>query len=355
MSAVLLPFLFSFLVTLLATPLTIKLAKKYGLVDDPKKPHPAHIQNRIVAKAGGIPMFLAIALSIFFFVPLTKAILGLILGLVVLLLIGIWDDLVPDLSPYLRLATQILAAGIVVASGVGITFVTNPFGGILRLDEIVIPVRFLGEHNLILFADVFAFFWIVWLMNMANWSWGVDGQMPGIIAVSAFTIGFLSFKLLAAGDIYQLPIAQLSFITAATSLGFLIFNWHPAKIFPGDSGSNILGFMIAVLCILTSAKLAAAILVMTVPATDFFYTFLRRITSQESPFRGDQKHLHHLLLRRGWSHQQISLFYILTATVLGFAAANLSSQGKLFTVIGAGTIVLGAILWLHLFYKPRQT
>src|SRR3989338_3094190 len=133
--------------------------------------------------------------------------------------------------------------------------------------------------------------WIVWVMNMINWSKGVDGQMPGIVAVSASILGLLSLKLQISHDLSQVNLAMLAFITAGSALGLLIFNWHPAKIFPGFSGSTILGFMIAILAILSGAKLATALLVLLIPATDFAYTFVRRILQGKSPVWGDRGHL----------------------------------------------------------------
>lgn len=344
------PFLFSSIIAAVFTPLTIYIAKKLNLVDNPKtRPHPAHVQNRIVPRAGGLPVFIAIFLCILLFIPFDKHILGILLGSFILLVLGLLDDYLKDFSPYPRLLLQFVAAGVVVASGVGITFITNPFGGILRLDQWVIPLELFGSHNILIIADILAFIWIIWMMNCVNWSKGVDGQMPGIILVSSTTIGFLSYKLFLQGDLNQLHIAQMAFITAGASLGLLFFNWYPAKIFPGFSASTVLGFMVATLAILSGAKLATAGLVLLIPAIDFFYTFFRRIVSGKSPFFGDQKHLHHLLLKRGWSHQQISLFYIFTCAILGLLATNLSSQGKLFTVIGLSIVSLGAIIWLHAF------
>lgn len=352
----LIPLLTAFFITVITTPVVIKLAKKFKLVDNPKlRPHPAHIQKRIVPRAGGVPIFLAILISTLLFIPLDKHIIGIFLGIFVLLIMGLLDDYFPNFSPVRRLILQFCAAALVVISGVGITFITNPLGGILRLDQFVFPINFFGAHNIILIADLLAFFWIVWVMNMVNWAKGVDGQMPGIIVVAAITIGILSTKLYFNGDTNQLYIALLSFITAGAALGLLIFNWHPAKIFPGFSGSTILGFMIAVLCILSSAKLATALVVLLVPAIDFFYTFFRRILSGSSPFLGDQKHLHHLLLKMGWSHQKISLFYIITSILLGLVATTLTTQGKVFVAIGVGVVILGAILWLHLFSKYNES
>lgn len=349
------PFSVSFLITLFTIPFVIKLARRLNLVDDPNlRPHPAHIHTKITPRAGGLPIFIAITLTTLIFVPFDKHILGILVGSLILLLTGLFDDYLHDFSPVKRLIFQFVSALVVVGSGVGITFVGNPFGGTLRLDEIVFQLNLFGLHNIIILADLFALFWIVWIENCLNWSTGVDGQMPGIALAAAGTIGLLSSKLYLNGDPHQLYIAILSFITAGSAFGLLFFNWSPAKIFPGFSGSTILGFMIATLSILSGAKLATALLVLLIPAVDFFYTFFRRIFSRKSPFLGDQKHLHHMLLNKGFTHKQIALFYVVTSALLGILATNLSSQGKVFTVLGVSVIVFGGILWLHLFQKELK-
>ncbi len=342
----LLPAIFSFLITVFLIPPTIKFAKKYNLLDNPKlRPHPAHTQMRIVPRAGGLPIFFALFLAILFFIPFEKNILSILASLTVLLIVGLLDDKYQNLSPYFRLFSQFIAAAILVISGVGINFITNPLGGIIHLDFI----EFL--------PDILALIWIVWVMNMINWSKGVDGQMPGIVTVAAFILGLLSLKLNNLGDPSQTGVARLSFITAGSSLGLLIFNWYPAKIFPGFSGSTILGFMIGALAIFSGGKLATAILVLLIPATDFAYTFFRRILQGKSPVWGDREHLHHKLIDRGFNHQQISLFYILVSVILGAAALSLSSQGKLFASILVASAILGIILWLNFFgglSKPQD-
>ncbi len=346
-----LPAVASLVITSAAVFPTIWIAKKYRLLNDPsQRPHPAHVQNRIIPRAGGLAIFAGICISILLFLPLEKHILGILLSLLILLVVGLIDDKYKNFSPYIRLLTQFLVALIVVGSGIGITFITNPLGGIIRLDSIVLPVNLGGFHQIILIADFFALIWIVWMMNMVNWSKGVDGQMPGIILIAALILGFLSIKLgVLENDPNQITIAKLAFITAGASLGFLLFNWYPAKILPGFSGSTILGFMIAVLSILSGAKLATAGLVLLVPATDFFYTFIRRILQGKSPVWGDRGHLHHKLLDLGFSHSQIALFYIIGSVILGAAALSLDSKNKLFAAVLLGTIILGSILWLHFF------
>ncbi len=332
-----LPAIASFFITIFTIPLTIKLARRFNLMDNPTlRPHPAHIQKRTVPRAGGLAIYIALVSSILLFSKLDGTSVGILGGLTILLIIGIWDDKNRNLSPYLRLFGQIIAAVILVSSRIGINFITNPLGGILHLDAI----QFLPQ--------VLAIIWIVWVMNMINWSKGVDGQMPGIVTVSAFILGLLSFRLIPQ-DPSQINVTNLSFITAASSFGLLIFNWYPAKIFPGFSGSTILGFMIAVLAILSGAKLATAGLVLLIPATDFTYTFIRRILQGKSPVWGDRGHLHHKLLEQGFTHRQISLFYIFGSVILGAVALSLSSKGKIFAASLVAAILLGTILWLNFF------
>lgn len=352
--ATLLPPLFtSFLITLLSTPLTILLAKRFHLIDNPKeRPHPAHIHTKAIPRAGGLPIYIGIICSILLFLPLDKHLIGIILATLLLLIMGLLDDRLTHFNPYLRIILQLLAVAVVVSSGVGITFISNPFGGFLYLNKVIIPFTFFGPHRIIVVADVVAFFWIVWIMNIINWSKGVDGQMPGITSIASFTIGLLSLKLYVQGDPNQLTIAILSFITAGSSIAFLLFNWHPAKIFPGFSASTILGFMIAVLSILSGAKVATALLVLLIPTVDFIYLFFKRTLSGKSPVWGDRNHLHHKLLDLGWSPQKITLFYILSCAILGLLATILPNSEKVLTLVLVGAVALLIILWLQ-FYKIR--
>lgn len=354
-------FTIAFLITLILTPLAIKLAKSYGLVDDPRRrPHPAHVQQRIIPRAGGLPIYGAILLSSLLFLPIEKHLIGIFLGITILLIVGLIDDRKKSFSPYLRLLLLFLTAAVAVFSGIGISFVTNPLsklpfvptelaGAIIYLDQIRLPIILFGTHQLVLFADIFAFFWIVTLTQIVNWSKGVDGQMPGITLITALTLAFLSLKFYSQGDLQQLNIAKLSFILAGASLGSLIFNWYPAKILPGFSGSTISAYMIAVLAILSGAKVATALLVLAVPTIDFLYTISRRLAQGKSPVWGDRGHLHHRLLDLGLSHQQISLFYILVSVMLGGVSLLLDTNGKLFTISLVAAIFLIFILWVNSF------
>lgn len=368
MIEIILSFLISLILTVAATPLTIRFANKLGLVNDPsKRPHPAHIQDRIVPRAGGLPIYLAILTTSLIFLPLEKHLVGIFVGITLLLIMGLLDDKLTNFSPYIRLLLLFLAALAAVGSGIGITFITNPLYGfpnfgslsfdpIIHLDSLILPFDFLGRHNIVVIADLLALIWIVALTQVINWSKGVDGQMPGITLVTTLTLGIFSYQLFLQGDPNQLNLAKLAFIVAGSSLGFLVFNWHPAKIFPGFSGSTILAFMIAVLAILSGAKLATAALVLAVPIIDFGYTIIRRIAAGKSPVWGDRGHLHHRLLDMGWSHQSIALFYIAGSAILGAVALNVATTSKLFAVGLVALAFFGFVLWLNSFgvYSKRS-
>lgn len=342
----LLTFGVAFLISLVLTPITIVLAKKYKLVDNPKiHKHPALLHKTTIPRAGGLPIYLAVFAASILFLELSQKMLGIFLGGLVLVGVGLLDDRL-DLKSYHKLLAQILAAVVVVASGVGIAFITNPLGGILRLDTVRIVFDFLGQHSILVFADLFALFWIVWVINMVNFSSGVDGQMPGIVLVALLVLFLASLRFF--GDPSQLVVSQLALIGAGATAGFLIYNFYPAKIFPGDSGSYFLGFLVAVVAILSGAKVGAAILVMAIPLVDGVFTIGRRIASRQSPFVGDRKHLHHRLLELGWGQRRVALYYFLMCAILGAAALGLSTSEKIFAVVVVAVIVLGGLLWLNM-------
>lgn len=359
---VLLPFLTAFVLTLITTPLTILIAKKTGMVDNPKlRPHPANTHKGVVPRAGGLAIYLSLVFTILFFLPIEKYLIGIFLGITILLIIGLADDKMVKFSPYIRLLLLFLPAAAAVGAGIGISFTNNPFynlpflptdwnNPLIRLDQVVLPFNFYGPHKIILLADILAFFWIVTLTQIINWSKGVDGQMSGITMVTAIVLGLLSLKFYYQGDPNQLNIAILAFIVAGASAGFLIFNWHPSKIMPAFSGSTISAYMLAVLAILSGAKLATALLVLAVPSIDFTYTFWRRVSHGKSPVWGDRGHLHHRLLDNlGWSHQRISLFYILISAILGAVALSVDTESKVFAVAAIAVAFLVFILWLNSF------
>lgn len=343
------PFIISFALTTLITPVSLIIIKKIGLLDDPKiHKHPGTIHRKPVPRGGGIPLFIGIALTGLFFLPFTKPVIALFIAGSIALLVGIIDDKY-DISPYVRFIANILVALIVVGSGISAPFITNPLGGILYLNSISLSLNLLGFHLIILLSDIIAILWIVWVMNMLNWSKGVDGQMPGIVAISAIVIGLLGLRF-AGLDSFSKVGVDLSFIIAGACVGFLIFNFHPAKIFPGY-GATAVYLLLAAVSLLSSTKLATAILVMGVPMVDGVFTILRRLLTGHSPFWHDKKHLHHLLLSLGLKQRSIALFYWIVSAILGSLALVLSSQAKAFAIIMLLIIVGGSLLFLHFALK----
>lgn len=341
------PFLVAFLATLVATPLMIVFARKFKIIDDPKThKHPAILHKKPIPRGGGVPIFLGILIATIIFLPKTDITWLILAGAFLAVFIGTLDDKF-DLSPYIRLISNFIIAGLVViVGGVGIAFITNPLGGVLFFDKLV----FL---SLPVVSIVFAMLWIVWTMNMLNWSKGVDGQMPGIAAISAIVIGALSLRF-SPIDEQNLLTTQLCFVTAGAALGFLPFNFYKAKIFPGY-GATVLGFLLGTTSILSGAKVATALLVMGVPMIDGFFTILRRILSGKSPFFGDRRHFHHILLDLGLGQRTIAIFYWVFSGVLGLIALSLSSQAKFFALLGLFLAVSGILIWLHFFTaKPTD-
>ena len=349
-NTIIFPLIAAFIFTVLATPISLIFIKKWGILDDPQThKHPAIIHKKPIPRAGGIPLFIGVFLASLLFLPMVKITIAIFGASLICLLIGTFDDKF-DVSPYLRFIINIISAIIVVWAGVNVPFITNPFGGILFLNSLKLP--FITGFELTFFSYLIAVLWIVWVMNMLNWSKGVDGQMPGIVAISAIVIGILSLRFPVL-DQYSLMSATLSFIIAGASLGFLVFNFYPAKIFPGY-GATAIYLLLAVASIFSGAKLATAILVMGVPMTDGAFTIARRILTGHSPFWHDKKHLHHLLLDLGFGQRRIALFYWTVSAILGALSLVLSSKGKLFAIIMLVIIAGGAILFLHFFIQRNN-
>ncbi len=338
----------SFLITFLLTPAVAKFARFFGLVDDPKhRYHPAHTHRGVIPRAGGLAIYLGLVLTCLIFLPKVKILFGILGGATVVTLVGLFDDK-RDLSPYFRFLTNFLAAGLVVGAGLGIPYITNPFNGVIQLDIWKITFNFFGPHSVLVWADLFAIIWIVWCANMINWSKGVDGQMPGFVAISAIVLGILSARF-SVHDIAQWAVTALAFITAGSFLGFLPWNFYPQKIMPGYGGGTLAGYLLAVLSILSWGKLGTAILVLGVPMIDAAYTIGRRLIKGKSPFWADRGHLHHKLLDFGWGRRRIALFYWFVSAILGGIALTLTSREKLFAIILLAVFVGGFLLWLNFF------
>jgi len=332
----------------LMTPVVMWIYKKMNWLDDPRKQtHPKVVHQYPVPRGGGVAIFLSILITSLIWLPIDKHLLGILAGAVILTLVGMIDD-IKNINPYWRLGLGFLAAGLVVGVGIGVPYISNPFkaGAVISLSQPQIPFFFLGKLRTIwIWADIMALIWIVGAMNFVNWAKGVDGQLPGIVVIAATVIGVLSLRFV--DDVTQWPVIVLAFILAGAYLGFLPWNFYPQKIMPGYGGGSLAGYFLAVLAILSGAKVATAILVLGVPMIDALYSIMRRLLRGRSPVWGDRGHLHHKLMDLGWGKRRIAVFYWLISAILGLIALQLNSQEKLYTIVVLGVIIGGVLIWLN--------
>lgn len=333
------------------TPVTIKLAGAFGAVTDIKKrKHPAHTHKGVLPRLGGLPIFIGIVIPLIPIILASKVATFLFLGAALTVIVGLIDDRY-DLSPYVRFPLNFLAAGLAVAGGTGIPFITGPGGSILHLDTVSVSFNlFSWRVNLLPLADLAAILWIMWCMNMVNWSKGVDGQLPGFVVIAALFLGILSLRF-SRHDISREAITVMSFVTAGAYLGFLPWNFYPQKILPGYGAGSLAGYLLAVLSILSWGKLGTLLLVLALPLTDALLVFARRIAGKRSPFKADRSHFHHTLLDMGWSRRRIAIFYWLVSLIVGFFSLYMNAEQKMFAFIMLFFVLCAIVVGSYLFVK----
>ena len=321
-----LPALFAFVITFLLTVAAMRFFPKLGLMD---KPFKYGLKRAPIPYYGGIVVVIGFVLSVFIFVPVSPQLIGLIAGGLLLAVISFLDDMF-GLSPFLRLGVQILAATILVVSGIGITSISNPLGEPFFLDAHKIDIL----YGISVFGTLFTIVWVIAIVNTMNFLDGINGLSSGVAVIAALALFLLSIRPGIHYDIAsQEIVATISIILFACALAFWIFEFHPAKILMGDTGSIFLGFVLATLAIFSGGKVATAFLVMGFPVLDAFWAIFRRVLAGKSPFKGDLKHLHHKLLSAGLSERKtLILIYILCA-LFGGIAVYLESIQKFYAII----------------------
>lgn len=346
-------FLIATVISFIATIPTIVYAKKFGFVTDKsKRNHPAHTHKGIIPRAGGIPIYIALVITALIFIPPSKILTGILVSNGVLLVLGLFDDYY-DVSPYLRFLINLMISTIAVGFGLGIPYISNPFGPsgtAIQLDTWRLAFDFFGTRTILIFADLLAIVWLTWLMNMVNWSKGIDGQLPGFVGITAFFLGLLSERF-TSHDISVQAVTMLAFIVSGAYLGFLPFNFYPQRIMPGYGGGAMAGFLLGILSILSFGKVGTAILILAVPMIDAVYTIIRRLKNRQSPFRADWGHLHHRLLEIGWGKRRIAVFYWLISFILGVTSLFLSGLHKVLAFVTTAVVLLFFILLMERMKK----
>jgi UDP-GlcNAc:undecaprenyl-phosphate/decaprenyl-phosphate GlcNAc-1-phosphate transferase len=346
----LLAFGLAFAVTALITPLVRRFALAHGIVDHPNEARKIH--RAPVAYLGGCAIFAGFLVATAVFLPPSRQLIALVLGCLVLVVVGVIDDM-RGLSPWVKLGGQFVAAGIALSGGIGITSITNPLGGVIDLTWGRFAVDLWGfNFNITPIGNLLSLLWMVGLANTVNFLDGVDGLSSGVCGIAAVTI----FLLSVGPGVNQPAVALLAIILAGAAFGFLPYHFYPARIFMGDSGSYFLGLCLAMLAIYSGAKLATVVLVLGFPILDAVWTVARRLYRRTSPFKADRRHFHHLLLDVGLSQRQAALLMYAVAAVFGAVAVSVDASAKLavFVVLvalmGSSIALLAYISW----YRRRK-
>lgn len=341
-------FFASALLALFLTPWIKRLSYAAHLLDEPGHPRKIHVQP--MPLLGGLAVFAVFFVMIsvylgfdnvdFYSVPL-KFFMAIIAGAVILMIGGILDDkyTLPGKFTWLFPA---LASLVVVASGigVGIKHLSNPFGNPISLNYIFLGLPVSG---------IFAWAWMMGMTYTTKLLDGLDGLASGVGVIASLTLFFLSLT----PKVNQPVTATISIILCGTLLGYLYYSFHPAKIFLGEGGSVLIGFILGVLSIISGGKIATALLVMGIPILDVAWVIVRRLWYGASPFAGDRKHLHFRLLDVGLSHRQSVLVLYLLSAAFGFTAVFLQSKGKLIALIILFFVMLIMATGLVIIYKRK--
>jgi UDP-GlcNAc:undecaprenyl-phosphate/decaprenyl-phosphate GlcNAc-1-phosphate transferase len=330
-------FVLAFGVTYLSTFLVQRLAVAAGAVDTPGEERRVH--TAITPRWGGIAIYLGFVTVLLGSMPHDHYVWAMLFGGTLLLGVGLWDDRF-GIRPGIKLIWQLVAAAILIVNGVGIDFISSPFGGVLHLDNPAIAVSINHSvHHFRLYSDGFTIFWVVGMVNTINFLDGLDGLASGVSAIGAVIIAALSVT--AAVD--QPQTATLAIGLAGAAAGFLPRNFYPAKLFMGDSGSMFLGFILGVLAILSGSKVATAVLVLGFPILDVAWAIVRRRRRGVSAFTADRQHLHHLLLEVGFSQRTAVLTLYSLTGLFGILALSADSGNKL-VLMGVLLAVMAALL-----------
>jgi UDP-GlcNAc:undecaprenyl-phosphate GlcNAc-1-phosphate transferase len=328
-------FVAALVISAVLTPVVRRFALDHNImaVPDARKIH-----LKPVAYLGGLAIFAGFLVPALAFLPLGRRFGALIIGVTILVVMGAIDDIRP-LNPWLKLAFQFLAAGVVLGGGIGITDLTNPLGGTVSLAAGRFAVDWGSWHfHVTPIANALSILWLVGLANAVNFLDGLDGLAGGVSAIAAFTM----FLLAISPQVNQPEVALLAIILCGSALGFLPFNFYPAKIFMGDSGAYFFGMTLGLIAIYSGAKLATASLVLGFTIFDTLWAVVRRVYHRTSPFKADRGHFHHLLLEAGFSQRRAVLTLYAVALVFGLVAVSSGSFAKLLMLAGLFLLMVTA-------------
>lgn len=323
-------FLLAFLITAILTPIAVKLMPKWGYLDIPKDNRRMH--KVAMPVAGGVAMFIAFLITMPLAIEMDREFLCLLIGSAIIVVSGLIDDKI-GLSPKMKILFQIAASAALIVGGVKIRFFTNPWMGdeLIWLNYLSVPITI---------------FWIVGITNTVNLIDGLDGLAAGVSMICAISLMFIAYKFGSGNQ------ALVAAIIAGACLGFLPFNFHPAKIFMGDTGALFLGFVLSYISIggfmksATILTIFVPVLILGVPVFDTAFAMVRRKLSGHSMVEADKGHLHHRLLKMGLSQRQTVLTLYSISIIFGILANVIADidprRGFVLSILIIAAIVLVA-------------
>lgn len=342
MTGYILPLFVAIFISFIMTPVIRKLAFKVGAIDIPKDERRVHKEP--MPLLGGLAIFISVVVSSFVFLPKDKSLLSIILGGSIIIISGVIDDIL-GLSPKKKVLFQ-LAAGIVLIIGdVKIDFVTNPFSmqdTLFYLKWLSVPVTL---------------FWVVGITNTVNLIDGLDGLADGVAMISSFSL------MMVAAKFGYSNVMILSCILGGACLGFLPFNFNPAKIFMGDTGALFLGFMLAAISIegvmksIATIAIIVPIIILGVPIFDTTFAIFRRLLNGKSITSADKGHLHHRLLDKGFSQRKTVLILYGISAIFGLVAvlvAKYNSHQTIYFSVVLFIVIMFLVIKIGLFRNSKK-
>ena len=332
--------LVAFLISLIAMPFVKKFAHRVGAIDVPKDARRVH--KHPIPRLGGLAIFVGFLLGVVLFAEINRQIQGILLGAVVIVTLGVVDDIKP-LPALFKFFIQILAALVAVYHGVVIEFLSNPI---------------LWNPNPYIYFGVFSapitVFWIVAITNSVNLIDGLDGLAAGVSIISSIVM--LIIALLVAEPNVAIIMAAL----AGACLGFLPYNFNPAKIFMGDTGALLLGYVLATVSILGLFKFHAVVsfavpfLALALPLFDTSLAFFRRLLKGQNPMAPDRGHFHHRLLDMGLSQKQAVVILYIISALLGLCAVVITTNGEIRAIIFIAAVLVAAGIVYFVYRRGKR-
>ena len=319
-------------VSFIMTPMVKRFAESIGAVDEPGD---RRVNTETIPRMGGLAIFCGFTLAMLIFADLTKQVEGILLGSLVIVIMGALDDIY-NLKPWIKLLAQICAATICVLFGV----VVNGVSG-------------MGSADTVYIGNIAAYFitiaWIVVSTNAINLIDGLDGLACGMSAISALTLLIISLL------VSEMNVTVMLGCLLGACIGFLPYNWNPAKIFMGDVGSQLLGFLLSTISLVGLFKMHAFVtmlvplLALAVPLADTCFAFFRRIIRGQSPFHADKGHFHHRLLALGFTQRQVVVMLYGVSVFMGIIAIMMTGEDRkirIFGLLAAFFIALALVLYV---------